>query len=92
MQVAQFTVGLEGGRRVTGSLVDGAVECRGRKTDARDIIALDRRTLFLHGAVQVDVAAPGDAGVKGFLELDVAGVGPVKLSLERVETVLRHPS
>src|SRR5687767_10360912 len=79
MQGAQFTVALEGGRQVTGSFVDGAVECRGQVMDARDIIALDRRTLFLFGPVQVDVAEQ----LKGFLELEVAGVGPMKLPLDR---------
>ena len=92
MQGAQFTVALEGGSQITGSYVDGAVECRGQVMDARDIIALDRRTLFLFGAKQVDVAAAERPELKGFLELEVAGVGPMKLPLDRVETILRHPS
>ena len=92
MEGAQFTVGLEGGRQITGSLVDGSVECRGRRMDARDIIAMDQRTLFLFGAVQVDVTPDDRAGLRGFLELDVAGEGQIKLQLDRVETLLRHPS
>ena len=91
MEGAQFTVGLEGGRQITGALIEGLVECRGRRMDARDIIALDNTTLFLLGAVQVEVAAERP-DLKGFLELDVAGEGQIKLQLNRVETILRHPS
>jgi hypothetical protein len=59
--------------------------------DARDIIAMDHSTLFLFGAVQVEVAQERP-GLTGFLELDVAGEGQIKLQLDRVETILRHPS
>ena len=60
--------------------------------DARDIIAMDHATLFLFGAVQLDVAADDRPALKGFLELDVAGEGQVTLPIHHVKTILRHPS
>jgi hypothetical protein len=90
MEPAQLTVALSNGNRVTGSLLAGAVQWQGRDFDARAIMALDDSTLFLFGPKQVDVAAPSSA-LKGFLELDVAGLGPTKLTLDEVRTIFRHP-
>ena len=92
MEGTQFTVGLSGGQTVTGSLVAGKVQCRGRSVAAEQVIALDRHTLYLVGAVQVDVAAEPAPHYRGFLELEVAGVGPVTVPLERVETIIQHPA
>src|SRR5206468_109695 len=91
MDTAQFTVALSNGKCVTGSLLAGTVRCDGQDLDARSIIALDDKTLFLFGPTQVDVKSATDAKLKGFLELDVAGVGPTKLTLAEVETIFRHP-
>jgi hypothetical protein len=92
----QFTVELVGGEKVTGSLANAAIRCRGQELDPAAVLALDARTLFLSGPAQLhlsDRLSERRGGeLSGFLELRVnGGRVKVKVDLDHVDTLIRHP-
>ena len=87
---SQLVLELDDGETVSGSVHAATVEYQGRHVDVDSIIAMDRQTMYLDNAEQIQLAARLKE-LHGFVELDVAGGGRVRVDLRRVAMAFRQP-